>query len=190
MYVHLTHLNANALLRLLVTALGEAPRRGRERLFLQILERARKSDLSAILVVDEAHLLDSDSLIDLRLLASAGLEDASPLKILLCGQDALRTQLKRECHDDLVQRISVQVRLFPLSKDQTASYIDFQMKKAGASDKVFDKEAKTLIHEYSSGVPRQINNAATACLMNATAQNLQQIDGKLVNASMNEFHLH
>jgi len=188
LYIHLTHLNANALLRLIVIGLGEAPARGKERLFLQILQRAKKSDLSTFLVIDESHLVDAESLIDLRLLAGAGLDDASPLKILLCGQDSLRNQLKRECHADLVQRISVQVRLFPLTLDQTASYIDFQMKKSGASEKVFDKDAKELIHDYASGIPRQINNAATACLINATARNLQNIDAELVNGTMSEIN--
>lgn len=188
LYIHLTHLNSNALLRLIVIGMGEAPARGKERLFLQVLQRAQKSDLSTLIVVDEAHLLDSDSLIDLRLLASAGLENASPLKVVLCGQDTLRNQLKRECHADLVQRISVQVRLFPMTREQTASYIDFQMKKTGASEKIFEKEAKELIHDYASGIPRQINNVATACLINATARNLLKIDAELVNGTMSEIN--
>jgi general secretion pathway protein A len=188
-YLHLTHLNANALLRLLVISLGEAPARGRERLFLQILQCANKAEISTVLVIDEAHLLACESLIDLKLLANAGLEDTAPLKILLCGQETLRSQLRRQCHADLVQRISVQFGLCALTADQSASYIDFQMKKAGSSEKIFEPEAKSIIHDYAGGIPRKINNAATACLMNAATRDLKRIDEALVNGTMSELHL-
>lgn len=39
-YLHLTHLPSNGLLKLLVTAPGETPTRGKDRLFAQIVQRA------------------------------------------------------------------------------------------------------------------------------------------------------
>ena len=188
-YLHLTHVNANALLRLLVMGLGEMPARGREKLLVQILQCAEKTEACTLLVIDEAHLLETDSLIDLKLLANAGLKDRAPVKILLCGQDTLRDQLRRQCHIDLAQRISVQARLFALSLDQTTAYIDHQMTQAGSSDRIFASEAKTMIYEYAGGIPRKINNAATACLMNAAARNVKVINEDLVNQTMSELHL-
>jgi general secretion pathway protein A len=188
-YLHLTHVNANALLRLLVMGLGEMPARGREKLLVQILQCADKTEACTLLVIDEAHLLEAESLIDLKLLANAGLKDRAPVKILLCGQESLRSQLRRQCHTDLAQRISVQARLFALSSDQTASYIDYQMTQAGCSDRIFATEAKSMIYEYAGGIPRKINNAATACLMNATSRNLAVINEELVNQTMSELHL-
>ena len=188
-YLHLTHVNANALLRLLVMGLGEIPARGREKLLVQILQGAEKTDACTLLVIDEAHLLETDSLIDLKLLANAGLKDRSPLKILLSGQDTLRDQLRRQCHIDLVQRISVRTRLHALSSDQTGCYIDHQMTQAGSSAKIFAADAKALIYEYAGGIPRKINNAATACLMNATARNINMINEELVTQTMSELQL-
>lgn len=188
-YLHLTHVNANALLRLLVMALGEIPARGREKLLVQILHGAEKTEACTLLVIDEAHLLETESLIDLKLLANAGLKDRSPLKILLCGQDGLRDQLRRQCHIDLVQRISVQARLYALSADQTGCYIDHQMTRAGSSVKIFAAEAKAMIYEYAGGIPRKINNAATASLMNAAARNLTVINEELVTQTMGELQL-
>lgn len=65
----------------------------------------------------------------------------------------------------------------------------FQMRAAGASQKIFETEAKTLIHDYSSGVPRRINNIATACLIQAASKNVQKIPEALVNDTAPEFHL-
>ena len=63
------------------------------------------------------------------------------------------------------------------------------MKYAGASEKVFDTEVKEMIHEYSNGIARQINNIATGCLINASIQKAQKISMELLNQTMNEFHL-
>ncbi|MCP4181881.1 MAG: general secretion pathway protein, partial [Hyphomicrobiales bacterium] len=53
----------------------------------------------------------------------------------------------------------------------------------------FETEAKDLIHDYTGGVPRQVNNVATACLINAAARGLKIITEALVNETMAEFAL-
>jgi len=189
LYLHLTNLKSQPLLRLIVTEMGEVPARGKEKILLQILENTKKTKLSTILAIDEAQYLDSETLVDLRLLATSGIKQTSPIKILLSGQESLAQLLKRSCHADLVNRIAVRYKLHSLSKEQTASYIDYQLKSVGASDKIFEKEAKTFIHDYAGGVPRQINNLANASLMNAAGNNLQKIDEELVNATTCELRL-
>jgi len=187
-YVHLTPINANAFLRLIVTKLGEAPKIGKDRLFLQIADRVGKSEKCTLLIIDEAHMIDPKALTDLRLLISA-IDTQLPLKIILSGQESLSHILKRSSHADLVQRICVRFSLKPLSKDQSAAYIDNRMSLAGGTNKIFEPEAKALIHDYTGGVPRQINNVATACLINAAAKNLKKITESLVNETMSEFQL-
>lgn len=188
-YVHLTHVTPIGLLRLIVRDLGEVPKRGKENLFLQILEKTQKSELMTVIVIDEGHLTQPDALTDLRLLVSSALGDEQRLKLIITGQETLWSELKRSTHLDFVHRISVRYYLPPLTADQTAAYIDFQMRKAGASDKVFDGDAKQLIHDFAGGVPRQINNIATTCLINGAAKNLQKISTAIVEDTMREFQL-
>lgn len=188
-YLHFTGIPSSGLLRLIVTQLGETPRRGKDHLFLQILDRTAKGDLSTVLIIDEAHLIDPQALTDLRLLVSSALDTEVPLKILLSGQEPLARLLARASLSDLVNRITVRCHLGPLTKDQTASYIDSRMRCAASHDKVFEPEAKSLIHDYASGIPRQINNIATACLLNAAARNLNKINEPLVTDTMAEFRL-
>ena len=102
---------------------------------------------------------------------------------------SLPSILKRSCYADLVHRITLKVVMYPLSKDKTAAYIDYRVSKAGVSSKIFETEAKDLIHDYTGGVPRQINNVATACLINAAAKSLKKITEPLVNETMAEFNL-
>jgi len=56
-YLHFTGISSIAFPRLVVTQLGEVPKRGKDALFLQILERTAKTELTTILIVDEAHPL-------------------------------------------------------------------------------------------------------------------------------------
>ena len=155
---------------------------------IQILERINQNEKCTLLIIDEAHLIDPATLTDLRLLISS-IDEQISLKIVLCGQENLRDVLKRSSHADLVHRIALRFSLHPLSKEQTTAYIDSRMSSAGGNNKIFDPEAKDMIHDYTGGVPRQINNVATACLINAASRNLKKITEPLVNETMSEFHL-
>jgi general secretion pathway protein A len=188
-YCHFTHLNATGLLRTIITQLGEHPRRGKERLFAQILEHASRTECTLLLIVDEAHLLDGEALTDLRLLVSSAIDSAPPLKILLVGQETLRATLKQAQHQALLNRIHVHCRLKPFSKEQTGRYLDIQMKQAGGPEDVFDTAVKGLIHEFTGGLPRAINHLATACLLQATARNLQRIDETVFQQAAAEMQL-
>lgn len=187
-YLHLTPLNANAFLRLIVTKLGEKPLMGKDRMLMQILDRININDKCTLFIIDEAHLIDPKILTDLRLLISSIDQEVS-LKILLCGQESLNQILKRSSYADLVQRITLQFVMQPLSQEKTVAYIDYRITKSGGVTKIFEAEAKSLIHEYTGGVPRQINNVATACLINAAARNIKKITEPLVNETMAEFSL-
>lgn len=189
LYCHLTHLPATGLLRQIVTQLGETPRRGKERIYEQILERATRSDGTLLLVFDEAHLLDGDALTDLRLLISSALDVRPPLKMLLVGQEPLRGVLRRARHADLLNRVSVRYQLRPFSREQTCHYIDFQISQSGGDAKLFDDSVKAAIHDFTGGVPRQINNLATACLLQATARKVLRIDDDLFQYAAGEFQL-
>jgi general secretion pathway protein A len=188
LYLHLTPLNANAFLRLIITKLGEKPQMGKDRMLLQILERIHQNDKCTLFVVDEAHLLESKTLTDLRVLISS-IDEQLSLKILLCGQEKLSQTLKSSSHADLRHRITEQYALRPMSKAKTSAYIAFRISKAGGKEKIFEQAARDLVHDYTGGVPRQVNNVATACLLNAAARESKMITEALVNETMDEFHL-
>lgn len=188
-YLHLTHLPAAGLLKLVVGKLGEVPRRGKERLFEQILQRARQAEGALLLILDEAHLLDGDALTDIRLLISSALDDSPPLKVVLAGQEPLRHTLRQSLHAALLSRIAVRQHVSPLTKEETTTYIDFQLEQAGASEKLFEHPTKDLIHDYSGGIPRQINNLATACLLQAAAENAPRVSESVLRQTLGEFQL-
>ncbi|MCP4153743.1 MAG: hypothetical protein GY757_38815 [bacterium] len=141
------------------------------------------------MIFDEAHLISSQSLTDLRLLVCSRIENSSAVKVVLSGQDLLLETLKRSVLSDLNNRIWIRCRLYAMSKTQTLAYISHRLRCAGGSEKIFTTDAGEIIHEYSGGVPRQINNIATACLIGAAATDINQIDADFVNETMADFSL-
>jgi general secretion pathway protein A len=188
-YLHLNGMTPTAFLRLIVSGLGESPRMGKDRLFLQIIDRVENSEAKTVLIFDEAHLISPQSLTDLRLLACSSAIKSGSLKILLSGQDSLLDTLKRSALADLNNRISIRCRLRPLSKPETSAYIDHRLRMAGGNPKIFASEATEMVHDYSGGVPRQINNIATACLIGAASNGVNQIEADFVNETMSKFGL-
>lgn len=188
-YCHLSHLPSSGLLKMICTQLGEPPRFGKQRVYQQILERAQRSEETLLLIFDEAHLLTSESLTDLRLLISSALDVGPPLKMLLVGQESLRGTLRRAQHADLLNRVSVRYQLRPLDKLQTSQYVDFQIEHAGGDVKIFGEEVKDLLHDFTGGLPRAINNLAIACLLQATALNVARVDEDVFRHAAAEFQL-
>lgn len=189
LYLHISRVDAAAMLRMIVTALGERPSLGRDRLFRQILDRTREADRTALLVIDDAHLLNEATLTDLRLLVSAPSSAPPSLKVLLCGQPLLSKLLARASLADLLNRICVRCSLRPLSKDQTLAYIDRRLKAVGGAEQLFETAAKHLIHEHTGGIPRAINNLATTCLIHAASKQLKRIHEALVVEAAAELRL-
>jgi general secretion pathway protein A len=189
-YVHITNLRASSLLKLLLVELGEdPPSRGKERLFLQILDRARHSEQTLLFLIDDAHLIPQDGLTDLRILVSSVMDDRPPIKILLSGQDSILQALRKPAHLDLLHRLSVRYHLRPLAQDETLCYIDARLKAVDAPKDLFHKEAKILLHDYSGGVIRLLNRLATHCLILTASLGLQAVSEDLVHQAIVDFKL-
>ena len=51
-YIHFTHIRSSGIFHLIVNELGEEPKRAKERLFLQLMEKAKKINLTPIIIID------------------------------------------------------------------------------------------------------------------------------------------
>lgn len=187
--VHITtsRLGATALLKLITTALGEKPARGRERIFGQLADKALAIGKTVLLVVDDAHLPDPTALTDLRLLADTSHPDGTPLfRVLLSGFDELRCLLQQDRFTDIQERISVRTSLLPLSEGETTLYIQWHLTQAEARPDIFHPEAVRLLHDFCGGIPRRINHAARACIVLAATEKAKSIADTCVRRALAE----
>ncbi len=116
---------------------------------------------NAVLVVDEAHLLDNHQLEAIRLLTNHDMDSGSPFAVLLVGQPSLRHRLRLSVLAALDRRIAVGYTLAGMNSTDTADYIGHPCKSAGRADTLFSDDAMGLIHNASRGHPRAVNNLYT-----------------------------
>jgi len=121
---------------------------------------------TAVLFVDEAHLLSPELLEEIRLLGNADTHDGKLLQIVLSGQPELLTIMQRKELSALQQRIAARANLRPLNAPETRLYVAERLQAAGLQgSSPFPSETLEILHTFSGGVPRLINLIGDGCLV-------------------------
>jgi type II secretory pathway predicted ATPase ExeA len=174
----------------IVSALGGVPRFHKAALIPQTAEllaaEEHERGRTAVLILDEAHLLDTDQLEELRLMTNADMDSHSPFAALLIGQPTLRRRIKLGPFAALDQRIALRYALNGMTAEETSSYLSHHLKLAGRSDTLFSDDALALIHQVSRGLPRAVNNLAVQALVAAYATNKAIVDESSARAAVTE----
>jgi len=84
-----------------------------------------------VVVVDEAHLLHSAQLEELRLLTNSQMDSASPFAGILLGQPALSRQLRMGTFAALDQRIATRYTIKAMDIGESAAYLRHHLKLVG-----------------------------------------------------------
>lgn len=186
-------LTPSQLLRTIATSLGVAASRFRNETLDAIhtklfeLYEARREP---VLIIDEAQLIPKKETFDeIRLLTNFQLDDQNLLSVVLIGQPELETRIDRPGLQALRQRIGMRYFLRPLSLDETESYIEHRVSRAGAAKNPFTRDAVRLIWERSAGVPRVINTVATTALLDAFTEDAFEIDAERIEGAAREHKL-
>ena len=141
-----------------------------------------------ILVVDEAQNLAPAVLEQVRLLTNLETAKQKLLQIILIGQPELRELLARTDLRQLAQRITARYHLEPLSREETASYIEHRLKVAGALGEIFDNSAKKEVFRLSQGVPRLVNVICDRALLGAYARESRRVTARVIRQAAAEVH--
>ncbi len=146
--------------------------------------------ITPVIVVDEAQLIPGKPTFDeIRLLTNFQLDDTNLFCLILVGQPELNRRLRHPAYRALSQRFGLRFHLDPLSLDETREYIKFRLEKAGGTLDVFSENAVELIYKYSGGIPRVINNIASACLIEGFAREERVISPDVVEDVVSDLGL-
>jgi len=129
--------------------------------------------------VDEAHLLDRETLEEVRFLLNSSYDSKSPMSLILTGQNELWNKLKLQQYAAIRQRIDIRCHLPELDRSQTGEYMEQHLKYAGVTE-IFTEKAIEEIYHYSAGSPRAINKACTHALIYASQHAKRLIDDHLM----------
>jgi general secretion pathway protein A len=147
---------------------------------------AHSNGRRTILMVDEAQNLAPDVLEEVRLLTNLETAKQKLLQIILIGQEELRDLLARNDLRQLAQRITGRYHLEPLSRDETADYIEHRLKVAGALGEVFSAGAKREVFRHSQGVPRLINVICDRALLGAYSGGNRRVNRRMIKRAAAE----
>jgi type II secretory pathway predicted ATPase ExeA len=174
----------------IVAALGAQPRFFRAEVAAQAAELLAAEEAErhrrVILAIDEAHLLSPTQLEEIRLLSNQDLDAKSPFAGLLIGQPTLSRQLRMGVFAALDQRIGMRFCLTALDLAEAACYLRHHLGLVGRTDPLFADDAVARLHRFSGGVPRALNNAATAALVAAAAAGKAIVDDACAKAAVAE----
>jgi type II secretory pathway predicted ATPase ExeA len=135
-----------------------------------------------VLVVDEAHLLESAHLLRLQLLLNVAAE--TNFSLLLVGRSDLLPKVRRV--QSLDARVAVRTTVEPLSPEETGQYLTHRLQTAGCTVPLFNPAAVRAVWELSRGVPRRLNQLCDLALLVGFADGRDQLTRVEVTAAAEE----
>ena len=118
-----------------------------------------------VCILDEAHLLEKETLEEFRFLLNYSFDSMSPMALVLVGQELWENKLKLQRYAAIRQRIDMYYTLPHLDCSETEQYIASHMTYSGCNQDVFTTKALDEIHKASAGIPRMINRVCEKALM-------------------------
>ena len=150
--------------------------------FDHFLERTCVRGQKALLIVDEAQIMSTEILEEVRLLSNTECRSTKLLNIILVGQIGFNQLLYKPENRAIRERITISYNLQPLTEAETEAYIAHRLKIAGAKTKFFTDGAVREIHAFSSGSPRQINIICDLAMLFGFGKNTTKIDSRTITA--------
>jgi len=183
-YTPLSTLSRADLLYHVNRLLGLPPRLSKSAVYGQIqkalLESKESSGKTVFLIIDEAHLLQTGPLEELRLLTNFKMDSYDPFVLVLSGQSDLRRTLEFAVLEPLNQRIAIRYHMPGLSPQETKLYVTHHLKLAGAKEPLLDDPALEAVHQVSFGIPRKIGTLVEQALTFAMFDHKRTITAEMV----------
>ena len=145
---------------------------------IEILRGVKKKQV--VVILDEAHLLEKETLEEFRFLLNFSFDSVSPMALILSGQTELLDKLRLRRYDALRQRIDIFCSLPHLDRSETEEYIRSHLNYAACTRELFTDKAIDEVYKGSTGVSRMINRICEKSLMYASQQQKRLVDDHMV----------
>ena len=150
------------------------------------LIRLHASGRQVVMLIDEAHEMPVGTLQQIRLLTNLETSAQKLLQVLLVGQPELKSLLARTALRPLRDRIANSFEVCALGEVDTADYLGFRLRHAGAVRTLFTPRAIDLISQASRGLARRVNIMAEKSLLAAFAESADVVTDEHVQMAVQE----
>lgn len=145
---------------------------------IEIIRGVQKKKV--VVILDEAHLLEKETIEEFRFLLNYRFDSMSPMALVLVGQNELWDKLNLQRYAAVKQRIDINCILRHLDRAETEKYIQTHLIYSEGQTDIFTSAALDDIYKESTGIPRRINRICEKGLMYAFQQNKRLIDDHMV----------
>ncbi len=179
------------LLQSILFALGQPYRDMSEselRLVLaEFLEPHEKCPNGILVLIDDAHWLNTGLLDELRMLSGMTFQGEYRCHLVMTGNLKFEEALADPQNDSLNQRIGARSQLCQLGLTETIEYIRIHLRRAGGGNRQFFDEASLhRIHALTQGVPRTINQLCDNCLVVCAIKGCSSVNLEILNQAWQE----
>jgi type II secretory pathway predicted ATPase ExeA len=133
-----------------------------------------------VVIVDEAHLLDRETLEEIRFVLNTDMDSMNPMGLILVGQPELWDKLRMQTYAAIRGRIDLKCELAGMDRSELDGYVNAHLAYSGIQNEIFTDAALDELLRCSAGSARAVNKAATHCLMYAAQRNKKLIDDGMV----------
>jgi type II secretory pathway predicted ATPase ExeA len=140
---------------------------------------------NCVIIIDEAHNLDSECLETLRMLTNLEHAGQKLVQILLIGQPELKLILEQPKMRQVRSRISIFLELPHLTKEELKGYIDFKLASAESQLRI-TRNAIGLLFEATQGNLRLVNLVMERALYALFAQNEHSLSKKIIKLAIED----
>nr|WP_321399823.1 AAA family ATPase [uncultured Desulfobacter sp.] len=157
--------------------------------FKKFLLSASEKNKKVLLIIDEAQLLTQEMLEEIRLLSNIEKPDAKLINIFFIGQNEFNEILNQPQNRAVLQRMTLNFNLEPLTPEEVDAYIRHRLKIAGTQERIFDWDAVQEIFLYSGGFPRRINILCDHAMLSGFVREQRIIDAGIVKECAKELKI-
>ena len=180
-------LSASGVLEILLSKLGERPRFKRSASLILLEKHLAEIDpITLVLILDDAQNYPAPALEEIRMLLGLGGRQRSAFALILAGDEYLLGSLRLSVQRALFTRISATATLAPLSRQDIAPYLNWQISRAGLERDIFEPAAIDLLAEASQGNPRTLNLLAQAAWLTAARSAATTIHPNHVHSALHQ----
>jgi len=155
----------------------------------EYLRNKKLSGYKNLLIIDEAQDMPEETLTEIKHLSNIETDKEKLLQIILFAQPYFEELLSTPKYSQINQRITLKVRLYPLTKEEVEDYIKFRLQKALETPVYFKKSAIRKIYKASKGIPRIINLICSRALMVGYINNSYKIKKSYVKSALKHLQL-
>jgi type II secretory pathway predicted ATPase ExeA len=179
------HLAPDEMLELLLTGFGVNRQiKGtvqRFAAFRRLLAERAAAGAQVAIVVEDAHRIGVDALVELEALTAADTGDSTSANIILIGRPDLAKLLSLPDLDRMRQRNRLRQQVTPFSEAEVSGYMKHCIRQAGSNyEEIFDTGVAEIVFGCSEGVPRMINTLCESALTAAVAEGAPRVTMSLM----------